>query len=82
MTPPSTGPDSGADPDPDDGLADVAATVQCPHCGATVTLTLDPGGGGLQDYVEDCAVCCRPWRVTVRYAADGAAAVVVAPLDE
>ena len=64
-----------------DGTADVAAMVQCPYCGAAVSLAIDPGGGPAQDYVEDCQVCCRPWRVTVRYDGAGSAEVVVAPLD-
>src|SRR5438445_12633217 len=41
---------------------DTEAEVTCPHCGATVSLTLDPAGGRAQDYVEDCEGCCRPWR--------------------
>jgi Cysteine-rich CPXCG len=64
-----------------EGTADDAATVQCPYCGAAATVTLDPGGGAVQDYVEDCQVCCRPWRVRVRYDEAGGAEVVVAPLD-
>jgi len=54
-----------------DGTADSEALVVCPHCGATSELGLDPGSGVLQQYVEDCQVCCRPWRVTVRYGAAG-----------
>ncbi|NIR43390.1 MAG: CPXCG motif-containing cysteine-rich protein [Gemmatimonadetes bacterium] len=50
-----------------DGLADTEATVGCPYCGATSVIVLDPGGGSVQRYVEDCEVCCRPWEVTVRY---------------
>src|SRR5256886_12919219 len=50
------GPEDAAD-------LDTEADVTCPHCGATVRLTLDPAGGRAQDYVEDCEVCCRPWRV-------------------
>ena len=42
-----------------------ASTVQCPHCFEFVELTLDPFGGERQEYVEDCEVCCRPWRVQV-----------------
>jgi hypothetical protein len=40
---------------------------------------LDPGGGDTQDYVEDCPVCCRPWRVSVRYDDEGAASVRIEP---
>jgi len=81
MTPPPSRHDRNADAAPDDGNVDVTATVRCPCCGAPVTLALDPGGGAVQDYVEDCQVCCRPWRVSVRYDEAGGAEVVVAPLD-
>ncbi|HEY6061096.1 MAG TPA: CPXCG motif-containing cysteine-rich protein [Gemmatimonadales bacterium] len=63
-----------------DGTADGEATVACPHCGEVNILTLDPGGGAAQEYVEDCQVCCRPWRVVVRYGLDGGAAVSAEPL--
>ena len=65
-----------------DGSADRDALVQCPYCAAPVEIALDPGSGGVQDYVEDCEVCCQPWRVSVRYLADGHADVTVTPLDE
>jgi hypothetical protein len=40
----------------------------CPHCGETITLTLDLSVA--QTYIEDCPVCCRP--MLVAYAtADG-----------
>jgi hypothetical protein len=65
-----------------DGTADTGTTVQCPYCGEAVGIELDPGGGMIQDYVEDCAVCCRPWRVRVRYDASGIARVSVTALDE
>src|SRR2546422_8261859 len=60
------GPEDAAD-------LDTEADVTCPHCGATVRLTLDPAGGRAQDYVEDCEVCCRPWRVRVWDDAPGGA---------
>jgi hypothetical protein len=47
-----------------------------------VQIALDPGGGPAQAYVEDCEVCCRPWRVTVRYDDEGRADVSVTALDE
>lgn len=64
-----------------DGTADTGAVVVCPYCAQAVQLTLDPGGGASQDYVEDCEVCCQPWRVRVRYDAYGAADVQVIALD-
>ncbi|OLC70987.1 MAG: hypothetical protein AUH78_19505 [Gemmatimonadetes bacterium 13_1_40CM_4_69_8] len=80
--------DTPSEPDPaeddfpeGDGTADSEALVVCPHCGAASEVGLDPGGGAHQQYVEDCQVCCRPWRVTVRYSAAGSADVSVEPLD-
>ena len=68
----------------DDGPGDAAAfdteaDVTCPHCGGTMTLALDPAGGRAQEYVEDCQVCCRPWRVRLFYDATGAADVQIQP---
>lgn len=65
-----------------DGTADVDGTVVCPYCGEANTIGLDPGSGDSQDYVEDCQVCCRPWRVSVHYGSDGHAVVQAVPLDE
>jgi hypothetical protein len=31
----------------------------CPYCGESVTMLLEPGPGE-QTYVEDCEVCCNP----------------------
>ena len=58
-----------------DGTADTESMVTCPHCGEVNEIALDPGGGTVQEYVEDCQVCCRPWLVRVRYGADGSADV-------
>ena len=58
---------------------DTEAEVSCPHCGESVTIGLDPGGGGSQAYVEDCEVCCRPWEVRVRYDSEGVAEVRLEP---
>lgn len=60
-----------------DGTAQIAATVVCPYCGEPNELSLDPGSGSVQEYLEDCQVCCRPWRVSVRYEKDGSATVDV-----
>jgi hypothetical protein len=65
-----------------DGTADAEATVSCPYCGEAVEITLDPGGGTHQEYVEDCEVCCQPWRVSVQYGYDGEAQVDVTVLGE
>ena len=61
----------------DDGTVETEATVLCPYCGEINEISLDPGSGRHQEYVEDCQVCCRPWRVAVTYLPDGAAEVSV-----
>ena len=65
-----------------DGVADLSGIVSCPYCGETVEITLDPGSGGSQQYVEDCQVCCRPWLVSVSYDEDGTAHVWVDANDD
>ena len=37
--------------------------VRCPYCREWVDLYVDPDTRGM--LVEDCAVCCRPWAVTI-----------------
>jgi hypothetical protein len=59
-----------------DGTAETTAAVSCPYCGQINEIVLDPGSGNQQEYVEDCQVCCRPWRIVVRYQPDGSADVV------
>ena len=58
-----------------EGVADMSAFLNCPYCGADVELALDPGGGPVQQYVEDCEVCCRPWHLTVTWDESGVAHV-------
>ena len=65
-----------------DGVADVSTEVHCPYCGEQVEIALDPGSGNHQNYVEDCQVCCQPWRVSVYYSEDGHAEVNVSAEDE
>ena len=60
-----------------DGTADLAASVVCPYCAEESSITIDPGSGASQQYVEDCPVCCQPWQVSVRYENDGTAIVVL-----
>ena len=49
----------------------------CPYCGEANEIALDPGSGTQQEYVEDCQVCCRPWKVMVHYLPDGSADVLL-----
>ena len=70
-------PDLPEDFDDANRPTDTEASVTCPYCGETVEISLDPGSGAIQDYVEDCQVCCQPWRVMVTYHRDGNADVEV-----
>ena len=65
-----------------DGRVQDRARSFCPYCGERVVVQLDPGSGARQEYVEDCPVCCRPWRVRVRYASDGSASVELSAEDD
>jgi transposase-like protein len=64
------------------GTADTSADVLCPYCGETNTVGVDPGSGEDQSYVEDCQVCCQPWRVSVHYRSDGTADITATALDD
>jgi hypothetical protein len=65
-----------------DGTAQTEATVICPYCAEEVEVAIDPGSGPSQLYVEDCEICCQPWRVSVSYDEAGVAEIVVTVLDE
>lgn len=54
---------------------DDAVQVQCPYCFEWVEVVIDPAVRG--EMVQDCEVCCRPWRVVVRRRRDGSPAVTV-----
>lgn len=83
MQPADSAPDDDDDEFPSgDGTADGEAEVLCPYCGESVEIALDAGSGSRQEYVEDCEVCCRPWRVSVHYDRDGSARVEITALDD
>ena len=65
-----------------DGTADTAAVVLCPYCGEENEIAVDPGSGESQDYIEDCQVCCQPWRVSVTYDNTGSAHVYLEAADD
>lgn len=69
----------------DDGFgADLeeAVEVYCPYCGEGIDLGVDQAGGEIQEYVEDCRVCCQPLMVRVTVSRDGVPEVFVSTLDE
>ena len=38
--------------------------VECPYCGEHVDVYVEADVNG--SFVQDCEVCCNPWRVDVR----------------
>ena len=58
------------------------AESSCPYCGEPATVWVDLGGARTQNYVEDCAVCCRPWQVSVAYDGEGGVQVWLGRLDD
>jgi len=44
-------------------------TVICPYCGERVEILLEVDLRG--EMVQDCEVCCNPWRLVVRSAGEG-----------
>lgn len=54
---------------------DREADVRCAWCGEPFTVFLDPSAARRQRYVEDCAVCCRPNLLHVRFDERGRATV-------
>ncbi len=36
------------------------ASFQCAVCGEEIETVVDESQGSDQEYIEDCAVCCRP----------------------
>jgi hypothetical protein len=57
----------------------VDETIECPFCGepGEVEVDVDESEPGQHVFVQDCAVCCRPWQVSVTVASDGEVSVNV-----
>lgn len=54
-------------------------TVDCPYCGESIAVLLDPQEAG-QQYTEDCQVCCQP--ILFSLAADSMGNLSVTVRDE
>ena len=39
--------------------------VTCPYCGEDIEIYIEPDTRGT--LVQDCEVCCNPWRIFVSY---------------
>jgi hypothetical protein len=45
-------------------MPDDVFLVTCPYCGEEVEIYVEPDVAG--SFVQDCEVCCNPWRVHVQ----------------
>lgn len=45
-------------------MSEVEKFFKCPYCSEKISMLLDLSGDGVQVYIEDCEVCCRPIQVT------------------
>ena len=54
-------------------------TVNCPYCGETIAVLIDPEEAG-QKYIEDCQVCCKP--ITFVATIEGRGEILVSVYDE
>jgi hypothetical protein len=50
---------------------DNEATYICDACGEEIVIPIDPTAGSIQEYVEDCPVCCRASLIHVKIDGDG-----------
>ena len=44
--------------------------INCPYCGELITILVD-GSIEIQQYIEDCQVCCRPIDIHVNVSENG-----------
>jgi hypothetical protein len=56
--------------------------ARCPYCGEVQRFEIDLSEGLPQEFVSDCAVCCRPIEVTVTSGLRGDADPVLAVRSE
>ena len=75
----------------------LSRNISCPYCGESIDLLIDDSatynmsmdgrykdnaGAVVEDYFEDCSVCCRPIRVQVSVDFEGECEVVILRDDE
>jgi len=54
---------------------DDEATYICDSCGEEIVIPIDRSEGAVQQYVEDCPVCCHPHVLRVEIDEDGRVSV-------
>lgn len=56
-------------------ISDEASYV-CDSCGEEIVIPIDASAGAVQEYVEDCPVCCRANVIRIRIDAGGGVIVI------
>lgn len=51
----------------------------CDSCGEEIIIPIDLSAGPMQEYVEDCPVCCHPNVIRIQVGDDGEAFVTSEP---
>jgi hypothetical protein len=72
-------------------------TISCPYCGESIELLIDDSvsehmsmdgrykdnaGAVVEDYFEDCSVCCRPIRIQLNVDYEGVSQLTILRDDE
>lgn len=48
-------------------MIETTAKFECATCGAKNVIEVDPTAGLVQEFIEDCQVCCRPNKVRLTF---------------
>ena len=56
----------------------IEAEFECAFCITVNATTVDPSAGRMQEYVEDCQICCRPNLLHIEVDAEGGSARIEA----
>jgi len=55
---------------------EIESSFVCAYCLQINATIVDASGGAVQEYIEDCQVCCRPNLLTVAVGEDDASATI------
>ena len=59
--------------------ANEMSRILCPYCAQGFDVEIDSTGGGEQQWVTDCEVCCRPIVIRVHFENDELVSLDVLP---
>ena len=67
----SRGPANAPKKEKNGGTVNEFVEVICPACWKPVSVRVDPDGGGRQEFVVDCEVCCQAIQILVTIDPEG-----------